>query len=266
MASLPKKEKELRSQKKIEIKKIDNKANRQVTFSKRRTGLFTKASELCVLCVFVSGHPDSRYILNTRFLTGQEDGAVTKFYNERLVPYQQQCMEAAKQTDSRKKGIAMEDSRNRNADGFWWDAPVDGLSLKELELMKSAMEDLQAALLKRLNEMMLNEMASKEDSSLSSLLVPYTGENGIIADDAFVSSSDQASTTGLDADTFGFNDAFLNTSQTSPESAKIVRYIWTIQGFLTLRQDASKLLVWQYFTISALIFNFLFFFMALDLL
>ncbi|KAI3960749.1 hypothetical protein MKW92_017360 [Papaver armeniacum] len=234
MAKPTKERKKSCGRKKIEIKKIDNKANRQVTFSKRRTGLFTKASELCVLCgaeialivfsparkAFVFGHPDPRYVLN-RFLTGLEDGAVTKFYNERLVPYQQQCMEAAKQTDSeKKKGIAMEKLRNRNADGFWWDAPMDGLSLKELELMKSAMEDLQAALLKRLNEMMLNEMASKEDSSLSSLLVPYTGENGIIADDAFVSSSDQASTTGLDADTFGFNDAFLNTSQTSPSSPR----------------------------------------------
>ncbi|KAI3933140.1 hypothetical protein MKW92_002296 [Papaver armeniacum] len=67
------------------------------------------------------------------------------------------------------------------------------------------MEDLQAALLKRITEMMLNEMAS---------------ENAIIADDAFVNSSDQASTTGLDADTFGFNDAFLNTSQTSPSSPR----------------------------------------------
>ncbi|KAI3871731.1 hypothetical protein MKW92_004741 [Papaver armeniacum] len=91
----------------------------------------------------------------------------------------------------------MEKLRNRNADGFWCDAPMDGLNL-------------QAANLQRITEMMLNEMASKEDC-----------ENAIIADDAFVNSSDQASTTGLDADTFGFNDAFLNTSQTSPSSPRI---------------------------------------------
>ncbi|KAL8162637.1 hypothetical protein V2J09_014126 [Rumex salicifolius] len=35
---------------KIEIKKIDNPASRQVTFSKRRKGLFKKAEELSVLC------------------------------------------------------------------------------------------------------------------------------------------------------------------------------------------------------------------------
>jgi len=36
--------------KKIEIKKLDKESNKQVTFSKRRQGLFKKASELCVLC------------------------------------------------------------------------------------------------------------------------------------------------------------------------------------------------------------------------
>ncbi|GLT68548.1 hypothetical protein SLA2020_407680 [Shorea laevis] len=35
---------------KIEIKKIDNRAARQVTFSKRRRGLFKKAHELSTLC------------------------------------------------------------------------------------------------------------------------------------------------------------------------------------------------------------------------
>ncbi|KAK2971509.1 hypothetical protein RJ640_020915 [Escallonia rubra] len=35
---------------KIQIKKIENSTNRQVTYSKRRSGLFKKASELSVLC------------------------------------------------------------------------------------------------------------------------------------------------------------------------------------------------------------------------
>ncbi|RDY03495.1 Agamous-like MADS-box protein AGL15, partial [Mucuna pruriens] len=35
---------------KIEIKRIDNASSRQVTFSKRRTGLFKKAQELSILC------------------------------------------------------------------------------------------------------------------------------------------------------------------------------------------------------------------------
>ena len=35
---------------KIEIKKIENPTNRQVTYSKRRLGLMKKAKELTVLC------------------------------------------------------------------------------------------------------------------------------------------------------------------------------------------------------------------------
>ncbi|XVF05786.1 hypothetical protein REPUB_Repub05bG0202500 [Reevesia pubescens] len=35
---------------KIEIKRIENTTNRQVTFCKRRNGLLKKASELSVLC------------------------------------------------------------------------------------------------------------------------------------------------------------------------------------------------------------------------
>lgn len=47
---------------KIEIKRIENSTNRQVTFSKRRSGLLKKASELSVLCdaevalIIFSGH------------------------------------------------------------------------------------------------------------------------------------------------------------------------------------------------------------------
>jgi hypothetical protein len=35
---------------KIVIERIENTTNRQVTFSKRRTGLFKKAKELAILC------------------------------------------------------------------------------------------------------------------------------------------------------------------------------------------------------------------------
>ncbi|KAL3323567.1 hypothetical protein AABB24_037955, partial [Solanum stoloniferum] len=44
------KKKPLMAREKIQIKKIDNSTARQVTFSKRRRGLFKKAEELSVLC------------------------------------------------------------------------------------------------------------------------------------------------------------------------------------------------------------------------
>ncbi|MCL7047308.1 hypothetical protein MKW94_019744 [Papaver nudicaule] len=235
--------------KRIDIKPIDNKANRQVTFSKRRNGLFTKASELCVLCgaelaiivfsparkAFVFGHPDPRYIIN-RFLTGHEDSAVTQYYNERLVPYKKSYMEVVKQVDvEKKKGTVMEKLRNRTVGGggtggYWWDAPMDSLSLNELELMKSAMEDVQINLIKRFNEMM-----SDEASSLTSLLVPDAGDiqNAITTNDAFVSSFEQAtSVTGLNADTVETTpvnndrrvDEMMSNEASSSSSSMLVPY------------------------------------------
>jgi MADS-box transcription factor, plant len=35
---------------KVQLKRIESKINRQVTFSKRRTGLLKKAKEISVLC------------------------------------------------------------------------------------------------------------------------------------------------------------------------------------------------------------------------
>ncbi|KAI3856185.1 hypothetical protein MKX03_027767 [Papaver bracteatum] len=197
---------------KIDIVKIDNQANRQVTFAKRRKCLFKKASELCVLCgaelaiivfsparkAFVFGHPDPTYIIN-RFLTGHEDLDVTGYYNERVVPVQKQYMEVVKQLDvEKKKDVLMNKLQNRSMGGdhgCWWDAPMDGLSLNELELMKSAMEDVQRILIERVKEMM-----SVEASCLSSMLVPYGGEHAISTNNALVNSSDQ--TLDLGEDTF----------------------------------------------------------------
>jgi len=42
--------KKTRGRQKIEIKKMSNEHNLRVTFSKRRTGIFKKASELATLC------------------------------------------------------------------------------------------------------------------------------------------------------------------------------------------------------------------------
>lgn len=44
------KNREIMGRGKIEIKRIENANSRQVTFSKRRTGLLKKAQELAILC------------------------------------------------------------------------------------------------------------------------------------------------------------------------------------------------------------------------
>jgi MADS-box transcription factor len=62
----------------VQLKRIENKINRQVTFSKRRTGLLKKANEISVLCdaevaLIVFSHKgklfeystDDSYVLNS---------------------------------------------------------------------------------------------------------------------------------------------------------------------------------------------------------
>ncbi|XP_057948213.1 agamous-like MADS-box protein AGL61 [Malania oleifera] len=77
-----------KGRKKIEIKKLPDAEGRLVTFSKRRSGIFKKASELCTLCgvnvsivtfspgkkPYAFGHPDvdtivDRYYLNQNIQT-----------------------------------------------------------------------------------------------------------------------------------------------------------------------------------------------------
>ncbi|GJX14995.1 agamous-like MADS-box protein AGL62 [Tanacetum coccineum] len=65
--SNPTTKKKSTGRKKIEIKKIEKNQSLQVTFSKRRTGLFKKASELCVLtgaqvAIFVNSPAGRMYV------------------------------------------------------------------------------------------------------------------------------------------------------------------------------------------------------------
>ena len=73
--------------KRIVIARIQNSKNRQVTFSKRRIGLFKKATELCTLCgacvgvvifsssnkVYSCGHPSTELIVD-KFLGENQPG------------------------------------------------------------------------------------------------------------------------------------------------------------------------------------------------
>ncbi|KAK6120991.1 hypothetical protein DH2020_045261 [Rehmannia glutinosa] len=161
--------------KKIEIKKIENLSNRQVTFSKRRVGLFKKASELCILSgaeiaiivhslgkrVFSFGHPTADAIVD-RFLNGnggaeeaRENHAVvanTRDYNRH---YSDVCKEL--EVEKKRKEVIEEAKMvdGGAGEGLWWDEEVDGLELDELEQYAAALEELMKNVTMRADDLML---------------------------------------------------------------------------------------------------------------
>ncbi|KAI3964437.1 hypothetical protein MKX01_007127 [Papaver californicum] len=228
MVVIMKKKKERKpsqGRRKIPIQKIESKSNRQVTFSKRRNGLFKKASELCVLCgaeiaVIVFSPAGKAY----SFGNPQVDSTVSRFLNshdnnlqlaavrpvihrhgfsmheQQQQQQQQQYMKVVNQLDvEKKRGVLVEKLKRLNtssttnensvgnSDKFWWDIPIDGLSLNELEQMKSAVEELKKTVAKRIEELVINGAAS----SSSPVMIPtpylnvspigvinsYTGDN-----------------------------------------------------------------------------------------
>ncbi|KAL0384636.1 UNVERIFIED_CONTAM: Agamous-like MADS-box protein [Sesamum radiatum] len=167
--------------KKIEIKKIENLSNRQVTFSKRRVGLFKKASELCILSgaeiaivvhslgkrVFSFGHPTPDSVID-RFLNGGgPDGEEprencptpkTRDYNRH---YSEVCREL--EVEKKRKEVIEEAKRVECYGGgggggggeFWWDEDVEGLELEELEQYAAALEELMKNVTMRADDLML---------------------------------------------------------------------------------------------------------------
>ncbi|XP_057788448.1 agamous-like MADS-box protein AGL62 [Salvia miltiorrhiza] len=161
--------------KKIEIKKIENLSNRQVTFSKRRVGLFKKASELCILSgaeiaiivhslgkrVFSFGHPSTDAVVD-RFLGGgdERDGAVAATaVNTR--DFNRHYSDVSKELEVEKKRRDMIEEQKKaeghgGGDGFWWNQDVDEMELDELEQFAMALEELKKNTDLRANDLMIS--------------------------------------------------------------------------------------------------------------
>ncbi|XAR72900.1 hypothetical protein NMG60_11019693 [Bertholletia excelsa] len=160
---------------KIEIKKIENVSNRQVTFSKRRSGLFKKASELCVLTgaevvvivkspgkrTFAFGHPSLDTVID-RYLSGSDAAAAgdpplaaARAFNERYA-------EVARELDGEKRRkMAIEEAAAAGGSvGFWWQAVVEEIGVSKLEQYAAALEELKKNVGMRIDEMMLVKASS----------------------------------------------------------------------------------------------------------
>ncbi|KAF5743969.1 hypothetical protein HS088_TW08G00557 [Tripterygium wilfordii] len=152
-----------RGRQKVEMKKMENESNLQVTFSKRRTGLFKKACELCTLCgadvaiivfspgnkVFSFGHPDVETMIDRFFTrhTPSTSGAlqlVEAHRNAALRDLNFQLTHVLDQLEAeRKRGEELAKIRRASRAHCWWETPVEEMSKPQLEQMKSALEDLK---------------------------------------------------------------------------------------------------------------------------
>ncbi|KAJ6397214.1 hypothetical protein OIU77_022115 [Salix suchowensis] len=170
---------------KIEIKKIENKSSLEVTFTKRRHGLFNKACEIGVLTgaeaaviafspgkkAFAFGYPsvdtvierylsentrEGGWVINTSTRTSHDHRAV----QERRREYEEAL--AKKEEETKRVEMLKEGGEvGFGSDRFWWDRSIQGMGLEELEQYVASMEELKKNVGIRVDEL---EKASNSPS------------------------------------------------------------------------------------------------------
>ncbi|KAM3219912.1 agam-like MADS-box protein AGL62 [Capsicum annuum] len=154
-----------KGRKKVEIVKIKNESNMQVTFSKRRAGLFKKASELCTLCgaeiaivvfspskankVYSFGHPSVELLVD-RFLgrdlplpndDDRYNHLIRAHRNTGQRGLNKEFMDMQESLQKEKAiGKSLLESGRGAYDRVCESPIIEGLSLSQLEQLKEALE------------------------------------------------------------------------------------------------------------------------------
>ncbi|CBI25116.3 agamous-like MADS-box protein AGL62 [Vitis vinifera] len=159
----------------VEMAKMTKESNLQVTFSKRRSGLFKKASELCTLCgveiaivvfspgkkVYSFGHPCVESIID-RFLTRNplpNSSALQLFEAHRSANVRDlnlQLTQVLNQLEiEKKRGEALTQMRKASQAQCWWAASIEELSFERLELLKVSLENLKKNVALQVDKLMI---------------------------------------------------------------------------------------------------------------
>ncbi|XVF40168.1 hypothetical protein PTKIN_Ptkin01aG0089900 [Pterospermum kingtungense] len=172
----------------IEMEMVKDSSSRQVTFSKRRSGLFKKASELATLCAaqvcivvfspggkpFSFGHPSVEAVAQ-RFLNQDSRPRVSILDQAeaeqaaRIEKLNQKLNDIMKQMHEEKKRGKMLDEKMKACGKHRYGKPISELSLPELLQRMKSMEELRQNLKRRINEieasaslLLLSKSAAKE--------------------------------------------------------------------------------------------------------
>ncbi|KAJ4976069.1 hypothetical protein NE237_001175 [Protea cynaroides] len=160
-----------KGKRKTEIKKVDDRKRRDVTFCKRRKGLFGKALNTSMLCnakiamiIFsAAGNPYTfftqassiddvidQYLSHRSFETAgsaKKDEEYTQMFSSMA----KEITEVEWEDTNKGKHLNQYSCEGKKV-GFWWDlVDVDGCnSLEELQLLRSSLEDLYGNISQRL--------------------------------------------------------------------------------------------------------------------
>ncbi|KAL7618486.1 hypothetical protein Lser_V15G03807 [Lactuca serriola] len=143
---------------KIEIKKIENVSCRQVTFSKRRSGLFKKAHELSVLCdavvgIIVFSNTSRLYEFSSSSMKGIIDR-----YNRAIGSSTSQMQVETVQEQAELEILRHEVARLQNENAMLKGNDLGGKSILELERLERQLNDSLAIVLRKKEAMQSKEI------------------------------------------------------------------------------------------------------------
>ncbi|CAA6661691.1 unnamed protein product [Spirodela intermedia] len=204
---------------KIEIKRIENEEARQVCFSKRRSGLFKKASELSILCgaeigvvvfspagkVFSFGHPSVESVVD-RFLGEPRPGGAVVPAGAPPYPafkdLNRQHTELSNRLEvEKKKREEAEKTLKAAGEHYWRDLDTDGLGLEELERFRLSVELLKCNLAQRAEKLLLEAATPASGSAPTpGSLARFAGRNPFLVKGRAAGSSSAAAASGFPMD------------------------------------------------------------------
>lgn len=221
-----------KQQKRTEIKKLEDPNQRHVTFSKRRVGVFNKASELCALTgaecaivcesyggrVYAFGHPSVESVVD-KYLGEKSSSELPENNSETHVnslcmhdKLKTQYSETMKELEiQKKKSLTLKqekhDNTNDSNDSFWWQQPFEHLEVEELEDYISSMEKLRNNLRSRADDLKVIKTSSTMFDANKSLNSNESGLSDEFSENTNLVAKDGGLTQGiLVNEKLNFND------------------------------------------------------------
>ncbi|KAL2905826.1 MADS-box protein JOINTLESS [Bienertia sinuspersici] len=146
---------------KIQIKKIDNATARQVTFSKRRRGLFKKAEELSILCdadvaliIFSSTGKLFEYSSSSMKTILERH----KLHSKNLEKLEQPSLKLQLVENSNYTELSDEIARKSQQLRHMRGEELQGLSIEELQHLEKSLESGLKQIMDKKGEMIVNEI------------------------------------------------------------------------------------------------------------